>query len=727
MYKEIYTIPFKSIEENSYNIIIEKKGFTGSSEEVTGASSPFVVEVDLESPLKPFRLSTATLSVYGGDYLQSLFTPNPQGVRVKLLKNGSVEWLGFITNDTYSQDYSNIEFVYEIELVNPLSSLKHSKYKSNLVNRTFIELIKEAITETNSEIKSVYFPTSYTNDLEENIYELIKVSSGNFFDEQDEAMSYYEILEEIAMYLGLTITIDKDIVYFIDYVGIGKEYNEYFKYNLALGTVTQESLIHNSTIQSLGYVSDSSSLQINSGRNKAKVTCSLYNVDNVLPEFNSEGAEYLFMKRKIYAWGEDDNKISNAYVARFFEQDKYTFYKYGYDGVAVNPPAEGGGGRPGATNPWDEDDDPSQDRIKGSWFVRTGSYPRTSITAREPIAELSLTNEVLVRRYSDIEQARLGNVLREVPVFSIKSDKSYNFMPNTPLVLNFDIKFLENNPLYWQEGESNKGKAWKETLDFKVKIRIGEYYFNGVRKWSKEEQNYNTWVIVDKEDFYGQYYSYPNNNHFEMGITDEKGYLVITPDWLLSGDIEVTIYNPVFDDIVVNGKTHTFITRYRPFMDLRSYPQYMLIKGIRLSHTGKDPNNIWGDRDDEDKDSDIVYENDIDEKYVEEADKIELKICTYPDDYYRMCESTTYLGDNLLRTLDYKPLNVIDKPEVVLINKALDYYKEPKYEVSIPVSNKELYPYSIITDSNLPNKRFIYAGSEIDYEYEKNTINILEI
>ena len=91
MYKQIYTIPFKSIEENSYNIIIEKKGFAGSSEELTGASSPFVVEVDLESPLKPFRLSTATLSVYGGDYLQSLFTPNPQGVRVKLLKNGSVE------------------------------------------------------------------------------------------------------------------------------------------------------------------------------------------------------------------------------------------------------------------------------------------------------------------------------------------------------------------------------------------------------------------------------------------------------------------------------------------------------------------------------------------------------------------------------------------------------------------------------------------------------------
>jgi hypothetical protein len=91
MYGQIYTLPFKSIEENDYLVVIEKDGFTGTSTELTGSTSPFTVETSLDSPLSTYRLSTATLKIFGGDYLQNLFTPNPQGVRVKLLKNGFVE------------------------------------------------------------------------------------------------------------------------------------------------------------------------------------------------------------------------------------------------------------------------------------------------------------------------------------------------------------------------------------------------------------------------------------------------------------------------------------------------------------------------------------------------------------------------------------------------------------------------------------------------------------
>lgn len=91
MYGQIYTLPFQSIEENDYLVVIEKDGFTGSTTELIGAESPFTVEMVLDNPLDPFGLSTATLKIFGGDYLQNLFTPNPQGVRVKLLKNNQIE------------------------------------------------------------------------------------------------------------------------------------------------------------------------------------------------------------------------------------------------------------------------------------------------------------------------------------------------------------------------------------------------------------------------------------------------------------------------------------------------------------------------------------------------------------------------------------------------------------------------------------------------------------
>ena len=235
MYKQIYTIPFKSIEENSYNIVIEKKGYDGTSTELVGASKPFVVEDYTDFIFSPFKLSSATLSIFGGDYLRDLFTPDPQGVRVKLLKNGNIEWVGFVTNDTYSQDYSNPEFVYEIELVNPISTLKYKKFESNLKISTFIQLIKDAIEETNSEIKTLYLSSSYTDSSNNNVYKYIKVLSNNFIDEQDEPMTYYEILEEIAKYLGLTISVKGDSVYFIDYTALGKDFNDYYKYNLTTG------------------------------------------------------------------------------------------------------------------------------------------------------------------------------------------------------------------------------------------------------------------------------------------------------------------------------------------------------------------------------------------------------------------------------------------------------------------------------------------------------------
>jgi len=85
------------------------------------------------------------------------------------------------------------------------------------------------------------------------------------------------------------------------------------------------------------------------------------------------------------------------------------------------------------------------------------------------------------------------------------------------------------------------------------------------------------------------------------------------------------------------------------------------------------------------------------------------------------------INNVFLKTIKYIPLNITDKPENIIINKVVDYYKNPKFQVSIPIINKPLYPYTLITDLNLTGKTFIYAGNEIDYEFEKNVINLIEI
>ena len=42
-------------------------------------------------------------------------------------------------------------------------------------------------------------------------------------------MTYYEVLEEIAKYLGCTFTPYNGYLYLIDYAGINKGYNSYSK------------------------------------------------------------------------------------------------------------------------------------------------------------------------------------------------------------------------------------------------------------------------------------------------------------------------------------------------------------------------------------------------------------------------------------------------------------------------------------------------------------------
>lgn len=675
MYREIYNIPFKSINENSYKVIIEKDGFTGSTTELTGAESPFTVETSLENPISPFRLSTATLRIFGGDYLQNLFTPNPQGVRVKLLKNSQIEWLGFLTNDTYSQDYSNTEFVYEIELVNPISTLKYKKFAKTTETITFIDLIKDAISNTNSEISKIYLPTSITNTANQNIYNLITISSSNFIDEQGKEMNYYETLEEVAKYLSLTITVDKDSVYFIDYIGIKNGFNQYYLYQGA--NVTTVTLTDNNTIQDIGYSGSESRLSINSGKNKAKVTCSLFDIDEILPEFDNKGATD-YPPHKTQTVGD------NTGIIRYYKQPKYTFYKTIVEQGGSNPIAE----------EYEGDRLGESQYVLGSCFVRTTSYKESDRPSR-----LSLENEVQIRNYYSIASYTLG---RNSRIISFKTDRFFTFNKNVYFCFNCSVKF--NNGEFQFNTTINTLPS--ENIYVPVQLRIGNYYYSS-SGWTTTESKFSVPIKIESGHLFGLYHTVEDTNDFTLGLGDLSGFIFKAPDFTLSGNCELTIYNVSDNRTYMVGNNYTYI------------------KDISFDYAIPNEQSIYGDW--VDNKSDITYENVIDGDYVEEADEVELKICTFPEDYNKLCYSSTFIGNDLLSTLKYRPLDITDMPERVIINRIIHYYSNPKYQVSIPVNNADLKPYTTITDSNLSGKTFIYAGNEIDYEFEKNTINMLEI
>ena len=93
-YGLIYTVPFKSIKDNSFLIEIYKRDYMGTSTELIGSVSPFVITIeDADFVYEPLRFSNAKLTLVGNDYLRGLFSVDYQQYKV-VLKSDKIIWSG---------------------------------------------------------------------------------------------------------------------------------------------------------------------------------------------------------------------------------------------------------------------------------------------------------------------------------------------------------------------------------------------------------------------------------------------------------------------------------------------------------------------------------------------------------------------------------------------------------------------------------------------------------
>ena len=202
MYHLIYTVPFKSIDGESYVVEILEDGGSGSSVELTGGVPPFTIEINDDNFLYvPSRLSGATLKLVGSDYLQRLFSTQYQKFKVNLKKNNSIVWTGFITPEVYSQDYSNNVFELEIECISALSTLEYIDFDTESETISLEQILKQCLEKSNGDYNHAYIPSVYGIDLN-----AIYVSKSNFFDEDGKAFNLKDCLEMVCTFLNWTVT-----------------------------------------------------------------------------------------------------------------------------------------------------------------------------------------------------------------------------------------------------------------------------------------------------------------------------------------------------------------------------------------------------------------------------------------------------------------------------------------------------------------------------------------
>lgn len=688
MYGLKYILRFKSLSDIPYTVEISQAGYSGGITELTGGMPPFTATTKSSDNLyDPLRLSGGTLKIIGSDYLQALFTTGGQTNKVNLKRGQDIIWTGYITPEVYSQDYSDILFEFDIECVSAISSLEYIKFDKQKDIITIFDLIQASIELSKGDYRGVYMPIVYGTKTR-NILRDFTVSSGNFVDEDGIPMTYKEILEEICRFLGWTLTESEGYLYFIDVDYIKKGLGDYFFYNPNF----IESVITLSTgkqnVQGVGFMGTGANLDIIPGFNKINVVCSDYEVgdDVIYPNLDNSLLEMKSMESKA--------DKSEQYTKKYYtSSDVWSLYLYKRQGNSfinyytdIFPHKLAGAILCSRTN-YDDNNKPN----KLEW---------------EDVIQIKLFDQSDTSLLLDKE----GTSDTLYPVIkTVKPSPIIPFEEDINIAIDFKIQFSDSDDGFVPKEKRNKQdqlqyESWYEDKDtdwyVPVKLRIGEYYYNG-QSWVKDSSRYfkiYTDIKKKQQHFTFDFLNCKNTNDFTLGVPDLNG-LIINQGFAKVGDLEFTIFCP----------RSTYKRDYNH--------RYVFMKDISIDLQRK--NNKKGSQK-----KDTLYTNEINEEFIADADDVELKLTSKNSaelSYSKIIHNGTVL-DKVYNNITNSEI----KPEELIIQRYVNQYMKPKIKTTQPLK-LGLIPFQIAIDKWQPNKDFIVTGQDIDYSNNQSVTTLIEI
>jgi hypothetical protein len=656
---------------------IEKENYSGEVTELKGGASPFTVDIaDDEFLYVPIRFSTATIRIVGSDYLQSLFTTAYQEYRVVFKKNGIVTWIGFIKPEIYTQDYTSETFELEMECMSAMSTLEFIDYEVGGKKKEFVSLwslLKKCIEASSANYNAVYLPYVYAKNEKEylsgsNILYEMRISEQNFFDEGGKAMKLKEVLEEVCKFLNWTCVDWKGELYFIDldYDGV------YHKYNVAL-TEKEEVEFNSITIQNIGFAGSDHSMDILPGYNKVTIKCSNYPI----PETLNFSVDYDDLERLVtlpdIVSGDD---VSHRLLLNPDDLDMYQYEQFAHrvdiNGYKNNVEAE---------------------NLLGAIPMRYCNYKMVDKDGGK-------VPDITEYNYTDIIRVRLKNkdgiVLGGyVPVFILRSPcVAY---PPGVFCINASVKYFQNEEL----SPLSKDR-WGGNLMIGTKLFIG-----------------NTDLTTDDPVLGNNLYKC---TYISFGAYEDGDYKSIINDKKLNDPYQGASGKMIYSSFTGSGIT----TGELEFQLLASmYPSEVNKYGVFLQNfTVK---FIPRDGEDTTSNSDRIYENVINENYINELDEIELKISSYNHDgacYGKVVLSTDYLRDDLYSYIEGTTV----RPEEQLIRRIINRYNTTRVKLTQVIKESpDITPLSRLSDNYMVNKRFINAGGSIDYKMNRFQCVMIEI
>lgn len=658
-----YRIPFKDFDNNEYVVEVYREYYQGTATELRGATSCFVVSgTDEDFIYTPIRTTTATINVLDSELLLDLYSINNQYAPVKLYKNGSLEWTGYIKPEQFTQPYTPTPQSIGVECVSAISTLENIEYKPFSVsgNVTLWELIKTLVSKAKGGYKGIYIPNVYgkTSAVDIEVLKEITLIENNF---KSEEMNCLEVMEAVCKFLNWTLFDIGGYLYFVDSDWQG-EYRLYNEAMTSYSTVQGNSVV----VQDIGFNgSGSNTLDVVHGYNKASVKALNHVFDDVVKDEPydilkpyANGGYYT----GTYSSGGEAHGVRKQFLKPMF----WNVIAYTDDILHEQIPQEelAMKSAQGLNN------------VFGAVLMREADYECKSLsdeTPTEDVNEFNYIDSVQIR-VATTSTAQL-NTMGTYPALIMKGE--YAVYADCAISVDFKLDAFFDDDMLAPSAFNNNIVT--------MTVSCGDKYYNG-ENWQNSHVSFT--VELDEN-------GRVKSNRTPYTPYKIGGYLI--PMDFFVGQPQITIYCPISSGLVGTK-----------------------IRDLKFGYAKKDGIVEEGEN------GDRVYENVVNEAYMSACDEIEFDISSYNNDgatYSKALLGEGWLTNNLYcKVVDA----MIRPEELLIRRIVNRYSEtKVKLTESLKMTG-EITPLTTVYDKSMVNKRFKVTSGEWDYQQNKLVVQIQE-
>lgn len=701
MYRLIYYSDFKDVDDNAIRIEIYKESdIEIAPVELILSADAVSIDYNSDEIYKPLKQSACTVNVLTKDVLTNLYTGKLNDITLKILKNGNLFWFGYLTPNIYSSEFENDYDLLSLEFIDTVAQLENIKF-SNTGNNiiSFYAVLSSLLDriDTNKVIKSIYLHSSLSINGNDDLLNKLYVQERNFFDEEEEAQDGKDVLKDIISYLGMSLIQFEDKFLILDYEALKQGNYTFISYDrISNKTDTVTLLADVRKVSEIGIAESKAQISLGNVYNKISIVANNNPIGDVLPKLFDDLTNQNSNANKYYT----KTVGENSYFTAYFKSDTYKVSTcYSINNITAE------------IKNVDEITLNNIDSIyTGTYFQKNDSYKTSDGTP----ASIDWTDYLtMVKTFTTIGP--------DDTVVSLSVTKDNVIFKSGYLVLGLNYMLSQthiaadtktSSDAVFYNGKYSSG--FKDTK-FKCKLEIGNYYWDGmqwtttesyfwlVRKNNVDERIFNTWYNLTNQ------VSYTDNL-----VNSDEGVLIKLPDFVLYGTLHFGLFAPSELGNAINYRTD------KP--SDYTVARYCHIKDFKLGYTNtKYYLDIFNQKEYE---ADVLYSNVVNEDYVTELDDITLKVNTYSEtagsySYVLTKEDTEKYG--FVTQLYNKGADLNMKMETSIIEKYVNYYREPKFSYTNILKNKSINPYTIVFEPTIMKDMVI---NSVTYNLSDNTAEI---